>query len=57
VKERFVAPSRYLPGGTEENHLSQDGGCPGSNMNPEPAEYEAGVLTTRPRRSVLHLSG
>jgi hypothetical protein len=32
--------------------LSQDNRSPGRDLNPVPPEYEAGVLTTRPRRSV-----
>jgi hypothetical protein len=41
-------------GGTEKGHgdLSQDGGHPGRDLNPGPPVYEAGVLSTRPRRSV-----
>jgi hypothetical protein len=52
------ALSRNLPGGTEENHekISQDIRSPGSDLNPGPPEYEAGVLTTRPRRSVSTVS-
>jgi hypothetical protein len=43
--------------GTEENskttkNFSQDSRSPGRDLNPEPPECEAGVLTTRPRRSV-----
>jgi hypothetical protein len=33
-------------------NLSQDSRCPGRDLNLGPPEYEAGVLTTRPRRSV-----
>jgi hypothetical protein len=33
--------------------LSQDSRSPGRDLNPGPPEYEAGVLTTRQRRSVL----
>jgi hypothetical protein len=45
---------RYLPGGTEENHenLSQDNRSPGRDLGPGTPEYEAGVLTTLPRRTV-----
>jgi hypothetical protein len=32
--------------------LSQDSRSPGRDWNSEPPEYEAGVLTTQPRRSV-----
>jgi hypothetical protein len=42
------------PGGTKENHenLSQDRQSQGRDLNLEPSEYEAGVLTTGSRRSV-----
>jgi hypothetical protein len=42
------------PGGTEENHenLNQDRQSQGRDLNLEPPEYEAGVLTTGSRRSV-----
>jgi hypothetical protein len=44
---------RHFPGGTEKNqNVSQHSLSPGRNLNPGPPEYEAGVLTTRPRRSV-----
>jgi hypothetical protein len=33
-------------------NLSQDRRSPGRDLNPEPPEYEAEVLTTRSRRSV-----
>jgi hypothetical protein len=33
-------------------HFSQYSRFPGRHLNPGPPEYEAGVLTTRPRRSV-----
>jgi hypothetical protein len=38
---------------TEKNHehLIQDRGSPGPDLNPEPPEYE-GLLTILPRRSV-----
>jgi hypothetical protein len=49
---------RYYPGirpvglrKTKKN-LSQYKRCPGRESNKGPLEYEAGVLTTRPRRSV-----
>jgi hypothetical protein len=32
--------------------LSRDSRSPGRDLNLQPREYEAGVLTTRPRRSV-----
>jgi hypothetical protein len=46
---------RYFPAGTEENHenLSQDSRSPGRNLNLGPPKYEAGLLTTRPWRSVV----
>jgi hypothetical protein len=47
--------SRHSPGRTEISHenLSQDSRSPGLDSNPGSPEYEAGVLTTRPRRSVI----
>jgi hypothetical protein len=44
-----------MPGGTEENHknLSQNSWSLGQDLNQEPPEYEAGVLTTRPQHLVL----
>jgi hypothetical protein len=52
--DQFKALSWHMPGRTEENHenLSQDSLSPGRDLNPEPPEYETGVLTTQPRRSV-----
>jgi hypothetical protein len=35
-------------------NLSQDIGCPDRDLSPGPPEYEAGVLATRPRRSVIY---
>jgi hypothetical protein len=45
----FKVLSRHLPGGTEKTHKnhSQDSLSPGRNLNSEPPEYEAGVLSTR----------
>jgi hypothetical protein len=41
-----------VSGGTDESHEKpQDSLCPGRDFSPVPSEYEAGVLTTRPRRS------
>jgi hypothetical protein len=37
---------RHYPG----IHLEGLSRSPGRDLNPEPSEYEAGVLTTRPRR-------
>jgi hypothetical protein len=34
--------------------MCQDCRCPGRDLNPTPPEYEAGVLSTRPLRSVEH---
>jgi hypothetical protein len=50
----FKGLSRYSSGRTDENHenLNQDSQSPGRDFNPAPAEYEAGVLTSGPRRSV-----
>jgi hypothetical protein len=36
-------------------NLDQDSRSPGRNLNLGPPEYEAGILTTRPRRSVMFL--
>jgi hypothetical protein len=49
----FQVLSRHLPGGTEKFHenLIQDNNCLARDLNPGPPEYEAGVLTTRLRRS------
>jgi hypothetical protein len=33
--------------------FSQDSRAPGRDLNPAPPEYEAGMLTIRPRGSVL----
>jgi hypothetical protein len=33
-----------------QKNLSQDKGCLVQDLNPEPPEYEAQVLTTQPRR-------
>jgi hypothetical protein len=51
----FKVLSLHLSGGTEETveNLSQDCRSPGRDLNQEPPEYEAGVLSTRPRCSVL----
>jgi hypothetical protein len=50
----FNVLSRHSPGGTEKTtkNLSQDSWSLGRDLNPGPPEYGAGVLTTRPRRSV-----
>jgi hypothetical protein len=37
--------------GTEENYETQNFRSPGRDLNPGPAEYETGVLTTRPWHS------
>jgi hypothetical protein len=37
---------------TPTKTLCDDSWHPGQNLNPGPFEYEGGVLTTRPRRSV-----
>jgi hypothetical protein len=52
--KNFKALYRNLPGGTEENteNLGQDDRCPGRNLKPGLLEYEAGLLTIRPRRYV-----
>jgi hypothetical protein len=44
-----------MSGGTEENHEKpQYSRSAGRDFNTKPPEYEAGVLTNRPRRSVLY---
>jgi K+-transporting ATPase c subunit len=55
-KEAVVAQcfllSLYFLGRTKRNHEKhQDGRSQGRDLNPGPPEYEAGVLTTRPRHS------
>jgi hypothetical protein len=51
----FKVLSYNLHGGTEENHenVSQDNRSPGQDLNPGSPEYEAGVIATRPQRSVI----
>jgi hypothetical protein len=51
----FKVLSRQLPGETERNHETpvRIVGLRDEICNPGPPEYEAGVLTTRPRRSVV----
>jgi hypothetical protein len=48
----FKVLFQHLPGGTEDN-LSQDIRSPGRNFKPRSPEYEAVVLTTEPRCSVV----
>jgi hypothetical protein len=50
----FKIISQYSHGETEYNHenLSQDTRPRDRDLDPGPSEDEAGVLTTRPRRSV-----
>jgi hypothetical protein len=49
--------SRHLHESTEKNNENiQDSRSPGLDLKPEPPEYEAGVLTTRPRRSVMSIA-
>jgi hypothetical protein len=44
----FKILSRHSPGRTEENHKTiRIAGRWGRDLKPEPAEYEAGVLTTQ----------
>jgi hypothetical protein len=47
----------HLPGETEENKedLSQDFRSLGRDLNPEPPEYEAGLLTIRPLRLIIKM--
>jgi hypothetical protein len=51
----FKVLSWHFSGGTEENdeNLSQVNRSPGRDFNPRPPEYEAGVLATRPRHSMI----
>jgi hypothetical protein len=53
----FKVLSGHLPGGTEEKHkiIGQDIRSPGIGLDPGPPEYEAGVLTTRSRRSIVRM--
>jgi hypothetical protein len=51
VMPYFKVLSKHFPTGTDEN-LDQGSRYPCRDMNPGPPEYEAGVLTTQPRRSV-----
>jgi hypothetical protein len=53
---QFKVLSRLFAGGTEETtkSVSQDIRSPGRDLNPEPPEYEAEVLTTGLRRSVSY---
>jgi hypothetical protein len=50
----FKVLSRHSTEGMRKTtkNLSQDSFSTGRNLNPRPSEYEAGVLTARPRRSV-----
>jgi hypothetical protein len=48
----FKALSRHSPGGSTTKKLSEDSRSPGIDLKAGPPEYEAGVLTTQPRRSV-----
>jgi hypothetical protein len=50
----FKVLAQYSPVGTEKNtkNLSQDSWCLDRDLNRGPPEYEAGVLTTPPRRSM-----
>jgi hypothetical protein len=50
----FKVLSRYLPGGLRKTtkNLTQDSRSPGRDLNPRPPEFEARLLTTRPRYSV-----
>jgi hypothetical protein len=50
---RILRSSQYLPGGNEKpRNVSQDRRSSGGDLNPGFPEYEAGVLTARPRRTV-----
>jgi hypothetical protein len=53
---------RYYPGmaleglGKIRKNVSQDSRSLGRDLNAEPPEYEAGVLTTGPRRSMPNIN-
>jgi hypothetical protein len=49
VTAYFKVLSWHSPGGTEKNNNKSQSGqlVSGINMNPEPLEYEVGVLTTQ----------
>jgi hypothetical protein len=50
----FKALTPDFPEITEKNHEKpQDSSSPGRDLNLGPPEYEAGVVTTRQRRSVV----
>jgi hypothetical protein len=52
--ERIMQEAAFA-GGAEKNKkkLNQHSRSPGRDLYPGSPEYEAGVLTTRPRRSVV----
>jgi hypothetical protein len=54
AKFKVLSLSRFLPGGTDENHekLSKNSRSLGRDLNSGPSEYEVEMLTTRPRRFV-----
>jgi hypothetical protein len=55
----FKVLSQHSPGRTNENHGKNSfkiAGRRDQDLNPGLSEYEAGVLTTRPRRSIEFLS-
>jgi hypothetical protein len=58
VWPNFRVILQNLLGWTEENHenLGQNSRSPCRDFNQRPPEYEAGVLTARPRRSVTCLA-
>lgn len=53
----FKGVSRNFSGGSEKNHdnLSQSSQSPGRDLKSRPPAYEAGVITTGPRRSVSRM--
>jgi hypothetical protein len=53
----FKTLPHNLPGGTVENHENMWQPVSGPDLNPEPLEYEAGLLTTRWKRPVLGVDG
>jgi hypothetical protein len=51
----FKVLSQQSPEGTEKTKENRASLSPGRDLNPGLPEYTAGVLTTRPRRSVTLL--
>jgi hypothetical protein len=51
---KLVSSTRVEGLKTTTKHLSQDSRSPCQDFNPEPAEYEAGMLAAQPLCSVLY---